>query len=54
LPQEKQLASEVIYRGRAVNLRVDTVRTAMGKETKREIVEHADCIAVVAVDDDNR
>jgi ADP-ribose pyrophosphatase len=47
---EETLSSRVIFEGRAVKLRIDTVRTADGRQTTREIVEHADCIAVVAVD----
>jgi len=53
LAEEKTLSSQLIYDGRAVKLRVDTVRTANGRETKREIVEHSDCVAIVAVDADN-
>jgi ADP-ribose pyrophosphatase len=54
LTSEKTLTSQIIYDGRAVKLRVDTVQTADGRQTTREIVEHADCVAVVAVDaDDN-
>jgi len=53
LAEEKTLSSRLIYDGRVVKLRVDTVRTADGKETKREIVEHSDCVAIVAVDADN-
>lgn len=48
---EKTISSESIYKGRAVNLRVDTVLMPDGRKTKRTIVEHAECIAVVAVDD---
>jgi len=47
---EKTLSSEVVYEGRALKLRVDTVRTPSGRETSRDIVEHIDCIAVVAID----
>lgn len=47
---EKTLSSRIAYRGRAVNLRIDTVQMPDGRQTTREIVEHADCIAVVAVD----
>ena len=47
---EKTLSSQIIYDGRAVKLRVDTVQTASGRQTTREIVEHADCVAIVAVD----
>ena len=51
---EKTLSSQIIYDGRAVKLRVDTVQTASGRQTTREIVEHADCVAIIAVDaDDN-
>jgi len=51
---EKTLSSQLIYDGRAVKLRVDTVRMPGGRETRREIVEHRDCVAIVAVDaDDN-
>jgi ADP-ribose pyrophosphatase len=51
--EEKTLSSQLIYKGRAVKLRVDTVITANGRETTREIVEHADCVAIVAIDADN-
>jgi ADP-ribose pyrophosphatase len=50
---EKTLSSQLVYEGRAVKLRVDTVETPTGRETTREIVEHSDCIAVVAIDADN-
>ena len=51
---EETISSRLIYKGRIVTLRVDTVRTAGGGQTSREIVEHADCVAIVAIDaDDN-
>jgi len=48
---EKKLATQQIYQGRAVNIRVDTVEKADGRKTTREVVEHSDCIAVVALDE---
>ncbi len=51
LKPEKQLATKQIYHGRAVNIRVDTVEKADGRKTTREVVEHSDCIAVVAIDE---
>ncbi|MFC1934816.1 NUDIX hydrolase [Chloroflexota bacterium] len=36
-----------------MKLRVDTVQTADGRETTREIVEHTDCVAVVVIDNDD-
>jgi len=41
----------MVYDGRAVKLRIDTVRMPSGRETVREIVEHGDCVAIIAVDD---
>jgi ADP-ribose pyrophosphatase len=54
LAEEETLASQLVYQGRAVRLRVDTVRASGGRETTREIVEHSDCIAIIAVDAEDR
>jgi len=48
---EKKLSSQQIYRGSAVNLRLDTVEKPSGKKTTREVVEHSDCVAVIVLDD---
>jgi len=48
---EKTLSSQIIYEGRAVKVRVDTVEKPSGRKTTREIVEHSDCVAIVAIDD---
>ena len=50
MTEEETLSSQVIYDGRAIRLRVDTVRMPDGRETTREIVEHSDCVAIIAVD----
>jgi len=50
LIEEKTLSSRLIYEGRAVKLRIDTVQMPSGRETTREIVEHSDCVAIVAID----
>ena len=50
MAQEVTLSSQLIYDGRAVRLRVDNVRVLGGGETSREIVEHSDCVAVIALD----
>ncbi len=54
LKPEKKITTRRVYRGHAVGLRVDTVETARGREAAREVVEHSECIAVVAVDEDDR
>ena len=34
-------------------MRVDTVQKSSGRETTREIVEHSDCVAIIAIDDND-
>lgn len=48
--EEKTISSRSIYKGRAFNVRVDTVINASGDKTTRDIVEHAQCIAAIPVD----
>ena len=48
--EERTLDSQRIYEGRVVNLRVDTVVLPSGRETTREVVEHGECVAIVALD----
>jgi len=50
---EKTLASKLVFDGRAVRLRIDTVQMPDGRETTREIVEHDDGVAIIAVDAEN-
>jgi len=50
---EPTTASEVVFEGRIVNLRVDTVQLPSGRTTTREIVEHEDAVCVVPIDEHN-
>ena len=50
---EKTISSQLIYDGQVVKLRVDTVSMPSGREATREIVEHSDCVAIVAIDGNN-
>jgi ADP-ribose pyrophosphatase len=45
-------SSREIYSGKIVKLRIDEVELANGHVTKREVVEHAPAVAVIAVDDE--
>jgi ADP-ribose pyrophosphatase len=47
---DRLISSYRAYQGRAVNLRVDEVEQPSGRTTTREIVEHSDAIAVIALD----
>ncbi|MFC1961716.1 hypothetical protein ACFLWN_01520 [Chloroflexota bacterium] len=50
---EKTLSRKTVFSGRAVTLHIDTVETPKGRRTTREIVEHADCVAIIPVDSNN-
>ena len=53
LAAEKLISSHTVFEGRILKLRVDTVQTADGRKSTREIIEHAACIAVIPVDTDD-
>lgn len=50
--QEPTVESTTHFRGRIVNLRVDTVRMPNGRLATREIAEHSPCVCVVPIDRD--
>ncbi len=43
-----------MFKGRAVSLRVDAITRPDGTTTIREIVEHPECVVVVAIDEADR
>jgi ADP-ribose pyrophosphatase len=49
---EQQISSVQVYEGPAISLRIDKVRKPSGATATRDVVEHADCVAVVPIDDD--
>lgn len=50
---ERTLSTKQVYQGREVKLRVDEVEKPDGRKTTREIVEHSDCVAIVALDEED-
>jgi len=48
---ETTLSSEMRYAGRVLNLRLDTVRLGSGHVMVREVVEHAEAVAIVALNE---
>ncbi|MCL4467239.1 MAG: NUDIX hydrolase [Chloroflexi bacterium] len=48
---EQTIESRYVYRGRVIDLRVDTVRLPDGQTTKREIVEHRGAVAMLPLDE---
>jgi 8-oxo-dGTP pyrophosphatase MutT (NUDIX family) len=48
-----RVASRTVYRGRST-IRIETIRDASGTTFEREIVAHADAVAMVAVDAEDR
>ena len=47
--ERKLLASELIYAGKILTLRVDTIALSDGHKAQREVVEHNGAVAVVPV-----
>ena len=47
---EPTVESKVVYQGRILDLRVDTVRLPGGRLTTREIAEHSDSVCMVPLD----
>lgn len=50
--EEKTVKSDMIYEGRILNLRVDTVELPNQKYSKREIVEHGKAVALIPIKED--
>lgn len=50
---EQLVSSEHVYRGRVLNLRLDTVRVKNGDLTLREIAEHRGAVAIIPLDENN-
>ncbi len=44
---ERVISSELVYRGRAVTLRRDSIELSTGRRTSREIIEHPGSVAIV-------
>lgn len=51
---ETVIGSDVLYRGRYLSLRIDTIERADGSRATREIVGHPGAVAIVAVDAEDR
>lgn len=47
---EKTLSSKLVYSGKILRLRVDTVALPNGRQALREVAEHPGGVAVVAID----
>ena len=55
LPQEESvIRSRTTFQGRILNVRVDEVALPGGQSACREIVEHGEVVAIVAIDEDDQ
>lgn len=50
MPGERTINTKVVYTGRVVRVRVDTIRMPDGGVAQREVVEHADAVHILAMD----
>ena len=46
--KEERVSSEIIYKGRILNLRIDSVKLPSGRIKPREIVEHKKAVVILA------
>ena len=54
ITKETTVSSDLIYTGKTIQLRVDTVEVPNKGYQKREIIEHKGSVAIVAITDDNK
>ena len=54
ITKETTVSSDLIYTGKNIQLRVDTVEVPNKGYQKREIIEHKGAVAIVAITDDNK
>lgn len=52
--QEERIASETVFDGRLLSVRVDTVKTPDGRETTREVVAHPGAVGILPIMADGR
>ncbi|SIS37012.1 NUDIX hydrolase [Salimicrobium flavidum] len=52
--EEKTVSTEEIYKGKIIDLRIDTVRLPDGNQSKRELVSHPGAVAILAVTEDDK
>lgn len=50
----ESIASETAHAGRLFDLRLETLRWADGRESRREMIEHPGAVCMIAVDGDGR
>ena len=52
--KETTISSDLIYTGKNIQLRVDTVEVPNKGYQKREIIEHKAVVAIIAITSDNK
>ena len=52
--EEHTVSSRRIYSGRILGLRVDEVKLSSGGLSTREIVEHGEAVAIIAIDENEQ
>lgn len=52
--EEKTIASQAIFSGRVISLKVDDVTLPNGKTAKREIIKHPGAVAILAITDEGK
>ena len=50
--KETKLTSKTVFEGRVIQVRVDSVRLANGREAVREVADHAPAVVIAPIDSD--
>ncbi|MBD7907030.1 NUDIX domain-containing protein [Sporosarcina gallistercoris] len=50
--EERTVASETLFNGKIIELRVDEVELPDGKRAKRELIKHPGAVAIIAITDE--
>jgi len=51
MKKEEKICTNTVYKGRIVNLKVDSALLPSGRKTLREVIEHAPAVGILAVTD---
>ncbi|GEL76090.1 NUDIX hydrolase [Tenuibacillus multivorans] len=52
--EEKTIASQSIYKGKIIDVRVDDVELPDGNKSKRELIDHPGAVGIIPVTDDHK
>ena len=52
--EEKTVATDLLFEGKIISLRVEEVELPDGKRAKRELVDHPGAVAIIPITDEGK